>query len=133
MKSNARKFMTALIVLAMILSMATVAFAAEFPFSKEYVDSNQWTYIDSENKDTTSEYASLYISDLLKADGSASGYSKIYAKATYSGTSTIATKGYTVSVAIPSKSQAAGSSVALYLMGHDPSLDCKASGTWDVN
>lgn len=133
MKSNARKFMTALIVLAMILSMATVAFAAEASFSKKAVDSNEWCYITSAKKGTTSDYASLYISNLYKADGSASGYSQVYAKATYNGTSTIATKGYTVQVSIPSGYRAAGNSVSLYLMGHDPSLDCQASGTWNVN
>lgn len=124
---------TCLCLVALIASMATMVFATEAPFSSKRVDSNEWTYVTGGKKETTTSSADLKITALYKADGSASDYWRIYAKATSSGTKTYVEKGSYYTIPIPSSFQAAGSNVSLYLMGHSPSLDCKASGNWVVH
>ena len=133
MKKSIRLVFTCLCLVVLIASMATMVFATEVTFSSKLVDSNDWTYITSGKKETKTSTADLKITALYKDDGSASNYWRIYAKATSSGTKTYVEKGSYYALAIPSSYQAAGCYVSLYLMGHTPSLDCKASGSWVIH
>lgn len=120
----------------LMVSMSCVCYAAEYNFSgyKKSVDSNSWTYIGSATKDSTTTYGELKVTKMYDASGNLSSwYSQVYAKATSNGTSTLVTKGSWYTIPIPSSYQAAGKSVSLYCMGHDPSLDCKISGYWNVH
>lgn len=101
-------------------------------FSSAYVDSNTYTPVVTGTKQTGTANTALYITNLYKADGSASSYKRVYAKATSSGTPVSAQLGMWYSLSLPSASQAAGSKIILYLMGNDPALDCRASGYWDI-
>ena len=132
MKKSTRSLFTCLCLVVLIASMATMAFAASSSFTSRSVDSNEWTPIVSCTKQTTTSSADLKITALYQADGSTSNYWRIYAKATAIGSKTYVEKGSFYSIAIPDNYRAAGTSVTLFLMGHTPSLDCKASGEWVV-
>lgn len=133
MKIVKRRVFSVLIVIVLILSVTSVVFATEHTFERTHVDSNMWTFITSPSKSTFSTTGDLRITNLYTADGSNSNYRYVYAKATDNGSSVLAQKGYTTEVPIPAGYQSVGSYVRLYLMGHDPRLDCKASGTWSVH
>lgn len=123
------------LALALVFAMSSVCFAAEFNFStqKKDVDSNSYSYIGSAKKDSTTDYAELKLTKIYKANGDDSSYSYVYAKANSNGTQTLIQKGSWVNVPIPAGAQAAGRTVNLYCKGHNPSLDCKISGFWNVH
>ena len=133
MKKSTRSLFTCLCLVVLIASMATMVFAASSSFNSAFVDSNQWTYVTTCKKETTSSTADLKITALYKADGSTSDYWRIYAKASSSGKKTYVEKGSYYTIDIPDSYQNAGKYVPLYLLGHSPSLDCKASGQWVVH
>ena len=133
MKKSTRSLFTCLCLAVLIASMATMVFAASSSFSSKFVDSNQWTSITNCRKQTTTSTADLKITALYKADGSTSDYWRIYAKASSIGSKTYVEKGTYYPINIPDDYRAAGSYVTLYLMGHSPSLDCRASGEWVVH
>lgn len=117
---------------AVLMLMGTMVWGVQMNFSSVYVDSNTYTPVVTGTKQTSIGNTQLYINNLYKADGSASSYRRVYAKATSSGTPVSAQLGSWCSLALPSAYQMAGSRVILYLMGNDPSLDCRASGYWDI-
>lgn len=123
---------TAATTVAILMLMGTMAMGAQITLSSVFVDSNTYTYVASGTKQTGTGNTLLYITNLYKADGSASPYRRVYAKATSLGTPVSAQLGSWYSLVLPSAYQAAGSKVSLYLMGNDPALDCRASGYWDI-
>lgn len=134
MLKNVRRFLLMGIVLAFVLSMSSICFAAETSFSKKSVDSNTWTFICSAKKDGSTTYGELKLTNIYKADGtSSSTYSTVKAKASEDGTSTKATKGTWTNIPLPAYYQSAGKGVSLYCMGNTPWLDCKISGYWNVH
>ena len=128
-----KKFLTtAAATLSTLMLMGSMAWGVQMNFSSAYVDSNTYTPVVTGTKQTGTANTALYITNLYKADGSASSYKRVYAKATSSGTPVSAQLGTWYSLSLPSASQAAGSKIILYLMGNDPALDCRASGYWDI-
>ena len=128
-----KKFLTtAAATLSTLMLMGSLAWGVQMNFSSVYVDSNTYTPVVTGTKQTGTANTALYITNLYKADGSASSYKRVYAKATSSGTPVSAQLGRWYSLSLPSASQAAGSKIILYLMGNDPALDCRASGYWDI-
>lgn len=128
-----KKFLTtAAATLSTLMLMGSMAWGVQMNFSSSYVDSNTYTPVVTGTKQTGTANTALYITNLYKADGSASSYKRVYAKATSSGTPVSAQLGMWYSLSLPSASQAAGSKIILYLMGNDPALDCRASGYWDI-
>lgn len=128
-----KKFLTtAAATLPTLMLMGSMAWGVQMNFSPAYVDSNTYTPVVTGTKQTGTANTVLYITNLYKADGSASSYKRVYAKATSSGTPVSAQLGMWYSLSLPSASQAAGSKIILYLMGNDPALDCRASGYWDI-
>ena len=128
-----KKFLTtAAATLSTLMLMGSMAWGVQMNFSSAYVDSNTYTPVVTGTKQTGTANTALYITTLYKADGSASSYKRVYAKATSSGTPVSAQLGMWYSLSLPSASQAAGSKIILYLMGNDPALDCRASGYWDI-
>lgn len=98
----------------------------------KFVDSNTWTYVCAEKKDSAGKTASLSVNQIYNSNREPSLYQKVYAKATSSGTSVSASKGSVTSVAIPDAYQAAGKYVPLYCKGNNPKFDCYITGTWSV-
>lgn len=128
-----KKFLTtAAATLSTLMLMGSMAWGVQMNFSFVYVDSNTYTPVVTGTKQTGTANTALYITNLYKADGSASSYKRVYAKATSSGTPVSVQVGSWYSLSLPSASQAAGSKIILYLMGNDPALDCRASGYWDI-
>ena len=128
-----KKFLTtAAATLSTLMLMGSMVWGVQMNFSSAYVDSNTYTPVVTGTKQTGTANTALYITNLYKADGSASSYKRVYAKATSSGTPVSAQLGMWYSLSLPSASQAAGSKIILYLMGNDPALDCRASGYWDI-
>lgn len=130
---NCKRFVSMLLCVAMFFSMAQLSFAAESEFSKKPVDSNSWSFVLGATKAKKGSTAALKITKIYDADGNNSSYTHVKAKASKDGTSTKVKKGKWVDLTIPSKYRAKGSSVSLYCMGNDPSLDCKISGCWNVH
>lgn len=100
-------------------------------FTRQYVDSNQWTYVCDSSSTDKSKYLQVKIAAIYKADGSDSNYKKVKiycAAGNYVvGSETIGindSKFYDV----PSDYNAAGTINKLFAMGNDPSLDCQISG-----
>lgn len=121
-------------VFVLILSASIGCFAGEQSFLLRFVDSNQWSYITAATKDRNGTYGEIKVDAIYDADVSLdNNYSKVYAKATTDGTSTLVNRGEWVEVAIPSGYQSAGTEVKLYCMGHTPWLDCYINGLWNVH
>lgn len=122
-------------VLVMVLLFSGSCFAGEYNFANtmKFVDSNSYTYIGKATKDSNTNYGEVKILNIYKADGSSSGYQQVYARATTIGIVRLVTKGSWYNLTLPSSYRTAGSKVGLYCMGHDPSLDCKITGYWNVH
>lgn len=133
MKTKLRTVVLTLCLVVLMASMAVSVLGTEVTFSKKYVDSNTYTGIAAATKETTTSTACVYISAIYKADGSASTYSRLYAMATYVGESKVIRSGRSTDIPIPADYQGAGNYIVLYLMGYDPSLDCRVSGSWSVH
>jgi hypothetical protein len=128
-RTKKRTFIVYVAVIASALILSTIsAFANELSITNKNVDSNTWTYVGYATKSTTSSYATVKITKLLTANGSASLYTLLKVKATSTGTSYTVTLGVNTDIPIPSGSRAAGTAVGYYCMGNNPALDCKASG-----
>lgn len=128
-----KRILSILSVFLLIAAMITIVSATEVSFAKRYVDSNEWRYVTTAKKETETTTASILITAIYKADGSPSNYWRLYAKATNGGPSRYIEKNVWYSISIPDTYQKAGKYVSLYLMGHDPSLDCQVSGYWVVH
>lgn len=126
-----KKIIIIILAGAMLVASSGTCMAKEVIFKKSFVDSNKWTNICSGKKETKTSTADLKITNIYKADGSNSLYSKVKA-AVNGGTSATAVKGQYVTLKIPSNLQAAGKSVPLIAMGNNPALDCKISGYWVI-
>ena len=99
-------------------------------FTKEYVDSNEWTYIcDTSNSSGCTE-ESLKVNYIYKADGSNSAYSCVWTKATVNGVAQQAVVGTYQELGIPEAYRYEGANIALYAQGNRPWLDCQISGNW---
>lgn len=115
-----------------MLVMAThlVCEAKDASFSNAYVDSNTYSYVTSATALQYSSTADVLVTNILKADGSASNYKQVYCKATGSGTPVLVTKGTYYTLTVPISNRGEGKSIGLYAMGNNPSLDCRISGIW---
>lgn len=133
MRKSLKSKISGLLAVLIIVSSITVAYAAETTFTKRLVDSNSYSYITAATKETTSTTAAVNITDIYKADGSASSYTTVYVKATTTGTGSSVVKGSSYDIAIPSGYQAKGSYVSMYSQGNTPWLDCQISGYWNVH
>lgn len=123
-------------IIGCIFAFSTVCFAGSSTVSKCALDSNEWGYVTSAAKAATGSQASVLVTDIYKADGSASNYSKIKVKVGKDGAAcaeTTATKGSTKTLTLSTSYQAKGTSLSLYGMGNDPALDCKVDLTFNAN
>ncbi len=122
------------LVLVLACALPRVCYAKTTYFGNMFVDSNEYTWVASETKDTATKTARVYLTDIFKPGGEASNYTKVYAKAE-SGPETLVKKGTWVELPF-SESQImyylAGANISIYCKGHNPSLDCEVSGNWDV-
>ncbi len=128
-----KRILSILSVFLLIAAMITIVSATEVSFTKRYVDSNEWTFVTTAKKQTTTTTASIYVTAIYKKDGSDSDYWRLYARASSTGSSKLITSGSWCDLTIPTAYRDAGKFVPLELMGHDPSLDCQVSGYWVVH
>lgn len=123
---------TLLLVVMLLMTMATSVYAGTSSFINSEVDSNEWSYITATANTSGSSTGTVLISNIYKADGSASNYTTVFARATLDGTYIGVSKGRDYSLDIPAAYRARGISVSLYAMGNWPWLDCRMSGHWTV-
>lgn len=112
--------------------MGTMVWGSQINFASAYVDSNTYSPVVTGTKQTFTTNTNLYITNIYKADGSASSYKRVYAKASALGSAVSVQVGSWYSLSLPSTYQTAGSRVILYMMGNDPALDCRTSGYWNI-
>ena len=123
-------------VLVSTNAMASTKVSAAF--SKVKVDSNEYTTIAKITKQIKYEYAYVTISDIYKADGSASNYQQIQAKVVYNDNGTwkiceekAVKKGEKADFHLLINAQRAGVTLRFRAMGNNPSLDCKVTGYFE--
>lgn len=132
MKNKSKMITSAIIALALACSMFATAFASDTTFTKKYVDSNTYTQITSLCKDRSTDYATVTVSNIYKANGSASTYTTVYAKATDYSTVKTVYKGTPCNLPIPTSYRGAGHWISLYAKNTNSSLDCMISGSYCV-
>lgn len=102
-------------------------------FTKQYVDSNEWTYVCYAQSPRKSTELSISISKIYKADGTTSNYKRIKVnpaiRNVLQGSRTLFV-GSTTYYTIPSAYRAAGEKYIFFAMGNDPALDCQISGSF---
>ena len=100
-------------------------------FTKAFVDSNSYTKIISGQMYTSDEKATVTLSAIYKADGSASDYHRVWCKATMDGEPVVvwANNKY-YDLKIPAQYCFGGSEISLYAEGYDSSRDCRISGDY---
>lgn len=133
MKTKLRTVVLTLCLVVLMASMAVSVLGTELVFTKAFVDSNQYTLVTGGYKETRSKTAEIYITEIYKADGSDSTYSRVYVRATGNGSKILVYKGEHTDITLPSDYWEANRYVALYMMGRDPSLDCRVSGYWIIH
>ena len=112
---------------------STYTAGAPVYFTKAFVDSNSYTYITSNTMTMYKEYADVKVTNIYKADGSASDYKYVWVKATPDGDPVKVKLGDSwTQISIPSANRFAGMNVSMHAKGNDPSLDCKITGSWLV-
>lgn len=143
-----------LVLVSMCLSN-NLAFATSGEFDKDQrIDSNEWTKMASETKSTDRNYAAIIVNKMWKVDGNRRGseaenYKKIYARmssnkktiiqkiangdGSYSDGRITLNKGEKMTFLLKEKYREKGVLVNIFLEGHDPSLDCYASGSWNID
>ena len=127
-----RKVLCVFLACLTVVVFSGTGMAREASFTKVHVDSNSWVLISSLKKETTTKTADFKLTNIYKADGSASNYVKIEAMVK-DGYAKIAYRGVTNTMQIPSSRQAAGKYAPLMAMGYNPRLDCRISGSWIVH
>ena len=129
-----RKKILVLLVLLFAFSIVGTCLAGELSFNKKFVDSNSWTLIGSAVKDSDGSYGEVRISKMYDSNQEeAANYKKLKVKAAPNGNQTLVYKGDWCEVPIPLAYQLKGTSIQLFGMGNDPSLDCYITGYWNVH
>lgn len=121
-----------IVALILACNLFITVFANDTTFLKKYIDSNTFTQVTSLRKDAYSGYATVTIDNIYKANGSASSYTTIYAKATDYSTVKTVYKGTPCNLPIPASYTAPGCWISLYAKNTNPSLDCMISGSYRV-
>lgn len=128
-----KKLISILLTLAILVGTSVSTRANEVYYTERDVDSNTYTKVIDASKSGYSKTATIKITNIYKADGSASNYKCVYCKATSRGTPLLIYSGSWYDIEIPSDKRDRGASVPLYAQGHDPRFDCKISGYWNVH
>ena len=128
-----KKIITGAITCLIMIGTVVGTNVAETQFSAKYVDSNEFTYVCRAQQYSYSDYAALKITQIYKADGSTSNYKRVHCKSMLVDEVVLVEKGTWMDIPIHSSVKGAGKNNDLYAMGHDPSLDCKISGYWNVH
>ncbi len=123
-----------LLVLLFSFSIVGTCLAGELSFNKKFVDSNSWTLIGSAVKDSYGSYGEVRILKMYNANQEEDAdYKKLKVKAAPNGEQTLAYKGRWCEVSIPLAYQLEGTSIQLFGMGNDSTLDCYITGYWNVH
>ena len=133
MKRKLENIFAGVITGLVIIGTTVATNAAETQFTAKYVESDKYTYVCTAQQYSYSDYAAVKITQIYKADGSKSNYQQVYCKSMLIGEYKLVDKGCWEDLRIPDSVKGAGKSNDLYAMGHNPSLDCKISGYWNVH
>ncbi|CVI65590.1 hypothetical protein NDGK_00260 [Clostridiales bacterium CHKCI001] len=137
-----KKFLSIMLAISFIISMSSVASAQAVSFPYTRVDDNEITPLASAKKDITSNFVYVSLYQILRVDGTYTGYQQIYGYVLHNGqvigSATLrgATTGGGVVVnnqIICNRQIPAGSIVNFCGMGHTPGLDCLASGIFNAS
>lgn len=128
-----RKIICLLLMVSLISSSFT-CFASVSNFRKVLVDSNSYNEVTAATKSLGGVTTGvLELDAIYKADGSASNYSRVYAKTSFSASGVVAVKGRSTTLTIYPGMLENGDRVTLLMKGYNSSLDCRVSGYWDAN
>lgn len=133
------------IALSGAIFATSTANAASVPFSRAFVDSNQWIPIKSAIKDTNSELVRVKLNAIYPTNGSSSNYKRIQGVILNSSGHGITSvkkcwkagavddngnryDGYTM-FSVPDQYRFRGTRIKFGAMGNNPALDCRISGT----
>lgn len=100
-------------------------------FFKQYVDSNEYTYICSSTSSGWLDGVQISLGAIYKANGSESNYKKVYVMPHTNGTtleSRLLNVNTSTYYSVPAAYQGNNVSSQLFAMGHNPSLDCQITG-----
>lgn len=100
-------------------------------FNKQYVDSNEWTYVCYTSDTVSSKEVSIKIDTIYTASGAESLYQKVKVSPSFGNTlqaSTTLELNKKLYYTIPLAYRNAGNQYLLFAMGNNPALDCQISG-----
>lgn len=100
-----------------------------YTFSKKDVDSNSYTKVMGTTKLYDSSISTVKITNIYKADGSASTYKYVWVKVS-GGVGTKVQKGYWYDLPVTGDYTNKWRNVTLYAKGNNAALDCQISGNW---
>lgn len=122
-----------------ILTLGIEALATSPTFNKKYVDSNTWSEIVSDKKDSGSGYCSVTVNGIYKADKSPSNYKKVKVTCRVKKDTAITKSSYTAPkgkiciMSLEKEYQVRSRDIILYAQGNDPSLDCWISEAFNAD
>lgn len=105
-------------------------------FTKQYVDSNEWTYVCYAKDSYSCKEVSICIDNIYTASGTDSWYSSVKVRPCFGNDLyeiTNLKKNKTIYYTIPTAYRAAGNYYRLFAMGNNPSLDCQITGVFSPN
>ena len=119
--------------LCLLIIIGTVSVEASnyttFVFTKKDVDSNTYTSIKSTTKLYDSNISTVKITNIYKANGSASNYKYVWVKVS-GGTGTKVQKGSWYDLPVSGEYAKKWRIVTLSAKGNNAALDCQVSGNW---
>ena len=133
MITKLRTVVLTLCLVVLMASMAVSVLGTEVVFTRKYVDSNTYSNVAAGFTETDSETATVYVSNIYKANGDPSDYTRVWAKAAYDGQARRVTINTYTTLTIPDSNRGSSRYLILYMMGNDPSLDCQVSGYWIIH
>ena len=133
-----KKIIGTILIAGMLFT--STCMAKSVSYSSKFVDSNEYTFITSATKETTSDVATVNVSTMYKSSNGKKGevatnYKYLYVQLGSSGgqaASQKVTKGKSKDFNLVTKYKAKGTTLSMYAMGNDPELDCYIDGNFNV-
>ncbi len=128
------KKLISMLLVVLTLSCTLVCYASEYIASKQFVDSNTFTYLGKASKENYSSYATVRITDIYDANMKISNYSRVYTQIrcynSIAASAKIIQKGVWTDITIEPQFRSSGNVLQYYCMGNNSSLDCYITGTF---
>ncbi len=131
-----KKLKPLLFTLIIIFATSVTVNAIESYVQRKFIDSNTPTYITTAHKSSYGNLVEVKITQMYKADGSASNYNRLYVRMGASGQQSsqkVVYKGNWTSFSLNSAYVNIGTAIQFYGMGYDPALDCQITGYFNAH